>query len=187
MKLVSFDVGIRNLCVCVLEQTTGTLNSEDSIRVCPLHWEVLDLLADNNVRRKHYTIADATTWLVKSMEKRRALVAGVDVAVIEQQPTGRQSNNIKMKVLSHVLQACIHSTCPTAKVQFFNPKVKFRAITQRNNDVDGGAAGTTASRRYGQRKKMGIAEAQRCLPLCDVADNVTHWFGALKKKDARRT
>lgn len=41
MKLVSFDVGLRNLAVCVLEGT-----SRSDVRI--LHWEVIDVLAEQS-------------------------------------------------------------------------------------------------------------------------------------------
>jgi hypothetical protein len=41
MKLVSFDVGIRNLAVCVME---GTCRSDVKI----LHWEVIDILGEQS-------------------------------------------------------------------------------------------------------------------------------------------
>jgi hypothetical protein len=41
MKLVSFDIGIRNLAVCVLEGTNRT-----DVRI--LHWEVIDVLAEQS-------------------------------------------------------------------------------------------------------------------------------------------
>ena len=40
MKLVSFDVGLRNLAVCVLEGT-----SRSNVKI--LHWEVIDVMAES--------------------------------------------------------------------------------------------------------------------------------------------
>ena len=203
MKLVSFDMGIRNFCWCVIETTTGADGcgshleggaatapttppagaSDPLARVCS--WEVIDLLADNGVNRKAYTIELATAWLVQSMQKRQAALEGVEAAVIEQQPTGRQSNNIKMKVLSHVLQAWLQVALPTARVSFFNPQNKFRALAAaaaaRGSEAGGGSG--SASQRYQRRKKIGVAAATHCLSVCVVPPGLREWYGALKKKD----
>ena len=47
MKLLSFDIGIRNMAMCCLE-----LNKEDT-KINIIHWDVLNLIELNN--EKTYT------------------------------------------------------------------------------------------------------------------------------------
>jgi hypothetical protein len=58
MKLVSFDVGLRNLAVCVLE---GTSRTDMSIT----HWDVIDVVGEKNghTRTACYKCAKPAMWV----------------------------------------------------------------------------------------------------------------------------
>ena len=58
MKLVSIDVGLRNLAVCVME---GTSRSDVKI----LHWEVIDVMAESVGLSKPtcYKCKKAANWV----------------------------------------------------------------------------------------------------------------------------
>ena len=57
MKLVSFDIGIRNLAVCVLEGTSRT-------DMCIAHWDVIDVVGEKNghTRTSCFKCAKPAMW-----------------------------------------------------------------------------------------------------------------------------
>lgn len=173
MRVISFDVGIRNLALCMIDQ----VNSE-SPRI--VHWEVTDTLLENNC-----TVSDCrkvpleklTRFLVRYLEKRLSRFKDLspDCIAIEQQPSSRFCPNIKTKVLSHVIQSFFVSNFQDAVIRFVNPKAPKKLI----KGADAIKKEKKMSVRYRLHKKLAIMETMRLLQ--DSA--WLKFFETNKKKD----
>ena len=179
VKYASWDMGIRNLALCIVEVDGG--GAPPKI----FHWEMCNILEEERrsgsralTNAKSIRIESAVEALVEALQSRRALWEGVSEVVIEQQPVGRLPvSNTVMKVLSHVMQGWFYQH--GAKVRFCSPKRKLGVA-----GVDDAAAPKSekAKERYARHKRAAIEETRRRLAL---AEDHRHreWFESLRKQD----
>jgi hypothetical protein len=167
--VLSFDMGLRNLAYCVVE-ATGTPGAA-SLQHEKIHaWQVMDIVGSN---AKKITIEKATNLMV---EKCSSMLANMKpcptVVAIEQQPVGfHQRSNIKMKVLSHVMQTLCKIHFPHASIHFISPKRKLRDLPKTVEKQN--------KKRYAYHKKITIAETNRRL----TDSSWKTWFSGLEKQD----
>lgn len=140
MKILSVDLGVRNLAWCVLERRAC---KEEKWKTVPfkgeeiqvLHWRVVDILEEAGVTEEinlnQVDISCCIPWFVTTIKKYwEEMTEGVNHCVLEAQPTsrfmqgGRCISNIRTKVLSHVLQAMLLEK--EIPVQFVSPSVKLK-------------------------------------------------------------
>jgi len=137
MKYLSVDLGVRNLAWCVIElkpsvdpkfYTIPFQGSEAIIHA----WRLVDITEDEteDVNFQTVDISQCVPWFMKTLKKYwNEITDGVDVALIEAQPTGRMLpsgvciNNIRTKVLSHILQAML---IDKMEVRFVSPAKKLK-------------------------------------------------------------
>ena len=137
MKYLSVDLGVRNLAWCVLElvpskdprfQTIPYQGSKPIIHA----WRLVDITEDESEEVNFQTvdISQCVPWFIKTLRKYWEEISIVDVALIEAQPTGRMLpsgvciNNIRTKVLSHILQALLLDK--NIEVRFVSPAKKLK-------------------------------------------------------------
>lgn len=121
MKILSVDLGSRNLSWCVLSRKKS---AEEKWAPPPFHGQEIEVFAWRNVditveagagevNLNNTDIATCVPWFIMTVRKYfDEMIDGVDIAVLEAQPTarmitGRSISNVKTKVLSHILQALL--------------------------------------------------------------------------------
>jgi hypothetical protein len=168
MRLLSIDVGVRNLGMCVLikSPTSCTLKK----------WLVVDCAGDENVAR--LSIARACELVINKLD---SLEFGtVDACAIEMQPCGKVAANTKMKCVSHTIQIWARLRFPLSHIVFINPKTKFglEFIGKKLNLEKGPQA---IKKRYKKHKKAVVAAVTK------IVDNEfpswSNFFINLAKKD----
>ena len=138
--MLSVDLGTRNLAWCVLTK------SPDASLVCPpfhkfkadIHaWRLVDISNGSSDNMNDVDIATCVPWFVKTIREHfEEMTLGVELALIEAQPTariigpGKSVNNVKTKVLSHILQAMLLDT--SIPVKFVSPSKKLKDAIMAN-------------------------------------------------------
>lgn len=172
MRVLSVDLGVRNLAWCVLDREG---DNTDAFAVAPfhghrvrvLHWRVVDIVEQAGVQEEvnlnKTDIAACVPWFVTTIQNFwDELTNGVELAVLEAQPTARVMShgdrtvsNIRTKVLSHVLQAMLlRASIP---VQFVSPSVKLKDAKDLMADASD----------YRQHKKAAIILTDRAVAALD--------------------
>ena len=117
MKILSFDMGIKNLAYVVLEKD----EENESFDICL--WAVEDI-TEGYTQAKKPTIAQCVKGMVNHLQS--IDTSGVTHVLIEQQPVGfHQRSNTMMKCLSHVVQGFFVDK-GIENVAFVSPKRKLK-------------------------------------------------------------
>lgn len=162
MKVLSFDMGIKNLAYIVMQK------EEEGFDICL--WQVEDITT-GYTKAKKPTIAQCVEAMVNHLQT--IDISGVTHVLIEQQPVGfHQRSNTMMKCLSHVVQAFFIDR-GIEHVAFVSPKRKLK--------MDGcpDTKGLKTKERYNLHKQFAIDKTLELLPEGKWRD----WFESLKKQD----
>jgi hypothetical protein len=120
MKILSIDVGYRNLAICLLEDG----------RV--VEWEVIDAIKEKQGSTslpKRGNDPIIIVLVTKSLWARQDWVLSADIVVIEKQPSRARV----MRVLEGAIHAFVHTcrltvpTCKVAKIDSFSARDKSRS------------------------------------------------------------
>jgi len=186
MRVLSIDVGLRNLAWCLLSRSPsqelkwqGAPWWGNEIQI--INWKVVDIVVHSEIKEKinlnKTDIASIVPWFMKCLEDHKEIIGErIDLVLIENQPSGHtlsagvNISNVKTKVLSHILQA------------FFvvrNIPVKF--VSPSNKLKDAGEFMTDPS-QYSQHKKAAIALTEKCMG--EMGEGfMAMWKGFRGKKD----
>ena len=159
MKILSFDVGIKNLAYCILEYP--------KIK----YWEVINL---ENTQDHAKLYVD----LIENLDSRKEVLLNVDTVLIEKQP----SFNPKMRIIAGCLQTyffirgVVDSENKIKVIKFYSPKNKLKCYNSKEplEITEGG-------NKYSQTKKAGIVICEKLL-LQDNSDFIP-FFKSNKKRD----
>jgi hypothetical protein len=156
MRVLSFDIGLRNLAVCKL-----TVDKDTEAFTIEL-WKVYSAIPDDlNVNKTG--IEDLCPYFSKEVAKHiDEWTADIDICYIESQPMGR-TRNLKTKVLSHILQVLLLAK-RDLPIQFIHPTLKLKNMVGERN--------------YRANKKFAISETERL-----VTDTVAAELFIGKKRD----
>lgn len=163
-RIISFDVGMKNMCYCVLE--VGSLEESDpTIR----EWDIMPVPQGANV-------PDTCENLIAELDK-RPFLSGGNFVVIENQPV---TKNPKMKTLQIVLMSYFLGkkrleTSPIQEVMLLNSALKLKAYEGPP------LSPTTKSKSaYVRRKNLVILYCQH-----ELRENAEHlaFLKSHKKKD----
>ena len=154
-SILSFDVGIRNLAYCHIQNNT--------IR----SWGVLDLGVKMNSSTEAMTKA-----LVTTLDDNKGEFDGATKVIIEKQP----ARNPKMRYIEGMICAYFYikgvQQGDVNHIQAYSPKYKLGKNTHRGLS------------NYSERKKLGIRRSRVFLEqTADVNKNMTTVFDKSKKKD----
>lgn len=183
IRVLGIDIGIRNMCVCLLDIPQGGGNGQTLIEraVSGLHqcqaldWEVADLCpAKANANKCPYSII--LDGLVRFVHERQDLFRWATHVVIEAQP------NSRMKMISGALYALIR------QLRGDEALITFQAA-RRKLTAWGGALATYApevhQKTYAERKRGAVALMTRLLRDSEVhADKVALLTKMRKRDDA---
>lgn len=137
MKVLSFDMGYKNLAYCLLE--------DKKIR----QWKCVNII-EGKSKAKKPSITVLTEALIDYLKQHEEL-DGVEKVLIEQQPCGfHRRSNTGMKVLSHVLQSYFYGK--GKKVSFVSPKRKLKGCPD--------CKGKPTKERYKIHKQFAIDQTR---------------------------
>lgn len=164
MKVVSFDVGSKNLAVCKFEicKDTKTFSVES--------WQVLSVV-DSSVNVNKTNVEELVWPFAKTIEDHMAYwVLDTERMFIESQPMGR-TRNLKTKILSHILQVSALRFKPELSVFFIHPSLKLKEMT--------------GPREYRLNKKYAVTKTEEIIQssLCSNKDFCTSLFVGKKRDD----
>lgn len=174
MKILSFDVGIKNLAYCIFDSNQSKI----------LNWDIIDLNVENftaKVPSGNSSIAksanDIHITLIKQLDNLPFLL-NVDYVVIEKQP----SFNPKMRIIGGCLQSYFYIRGvvdnPTiTSIEFFSPKHKLKCYIGPPLKLE-----SKVKSKYAQTKKMGVLIAE--IKLQEFNETTfKNLFTSSKKKD----
>lgn len=166
MKVLSFDVGIKNLSYCVLEKDVGT----DEIRI--ISWENLCICESNC---KKIAFENLCELLILKLQESFDGDFNADVVLIENQPMHK---NGLMKSVS----VMIYTYFNILKLQFGNvTEVRFISATNKLKCKRVKEVGGNTAKTYKERKLLGIELARRYIEA--MCPERMSWFESQKKKD----
>ena len=152
-KVLSFDMGYKNLAYCMLENKKITT------------WKCVNIV-DGKSKAKKPSIGVLCEALVDHLQKEKL---EPDKVLIEQQPVGfHKRSNTRMKVLSHVLQAYFYNK--GIKASFVNPKRKLKGCPD--------CKGKPTKERYKIHKQYAIDQAREHLK-----EETVEWRDLFEKAD----
>jgi hypothetical protein len=165
MRILSIDVGYRNLAICLLED--GQV----------VEWEVIDAIKEDGGSTplpKRGNDPIIIGLVTKSLWARQEKLLSADIVVIEKQPLRARV----MRVLEGAIVAFFHTcrlavpTCKVAKIDSFSARDKFEEYEHRLE-----LKGKT---KYAARKK---ASAQLCTEYLKASGQESELFQKAKKRD----
>lgn len=161
MRVLSIDVGLKNLGVCLLEGAPGG-------RPLVVHWDVFSVTELNANRAK---LEDLTPDLLEALRERFDDSYEADLVLIENQPMLKSG-------LIKTISVVIYTYFNMLKMQFGNVKqVRFTSATNKLRTKRAGAAPAS----YKERKDAAVALARAY--TADLFPERLAWFDSLKKKD----
>ena len=155
MNVISIDLGVRNLAVCCLSLKEGV----PSI----LTWELIDCTNGVTLNLNEVSIETLVTLVTSTYVRKRAEWVG-DLVLIEQQPMGGRTFNVKTKVLGHVLQSLFE--LDGKGVKFVSPQLKLRGMNLGS---------------YAENKSYAVSKTLELLK--SHCPEWVSWFESQKKKD----
>jgi len=178
MRILSFDVGIKNLAYCIF--------NSDTLKI--VEWDIIDLNVEGFSGKIPSGLYNSTAkaandihiTLIKRLDTLPILLE-VDYIVIEKQP----SFNPKMRIIGGCLQSYFYirgivdrTICPIKSIEFFSPKHKLKCYTGPELHLE-----SKVKSKYAQTKKMGILIAKKKLEEFDENVTFIEKFETSKKKD----
>ena len=174
-QLLSFDMGLRNLAFCQLQLVPQS--SQPTI----VAWEVADVVgAKRNAKRM--TCQRATELLLDYLRVRFPALIPNCTVLVEQQPMRARCANLKMKVLSHVLQAHFHGL--GFPVRFVSPRCKLAVLGDGGSKRAPPSSSSPSSRNvYKANKRQAVGDCRTVLATGTFDRRWTQFFERLPKKD----
>jgi len=167
MRLLTIDVGIKNLSYCLVDLVDG-----DS-QVTIVDWDCSSSI-DPDVNTKKCALEDLTEATLALLSKRFDGEEVIDLVVIENQPMMLNGlmKSIAMVIYTYFNMVRIQQGT-VGRVVFTNATNKLKVVKNK------GSVATKLT--YAQRKKRSIQLAREY--LLDIAPDRIVWFDGLKKAD----
>lgn len=154
MKILSFDVGIKNLAYCIFDSQSQKIQN----------WNIIDITAKKN--------DNACAHMVNLLDKYPELLQ-CDLVLIEKQP----SRNNKMRIVEGLLNAYFVIKGITSKESDITQVIVYSAKHKLGKDTFRGKS------NYTQRKKLGVFRSEAFLKQYPQTDEFHTMFITSKKKD----
>lgn len=173
MKIASFDIGIKNLAVCVLEQE----KSENKFDI--LYWDVINVIPESS-KVKSVKTDKLVKSIIESLDKLNysfGAFEDIDQIILELQPKCNQ----KMKLVSHV----VYTYFVTRKtIDERDPiEIKFFRAKNKLNVYKGPEIYCRAKGAYAKRKYQSIQYSQLILKKMEKNDEYDFFLSNKKKDD----
>lgn len=131
MRILSFDIGIRDLAYCIAEFGS---EQQAGANLLVEAWESIDILNDQDENGKrtsrNVSIPESCQLLVAALKLRSKVMLNTppDLILVEQQPGGKFVN-VRMKCLSHALQTFFLVVTEGAiPIEFVSAKLKLAVL-----------------------------------------------------------
>ena len=154
MKILSFDVGIKNLAFCIFNTEHNTINE----------WQILDITSHKN--------ENSCATMVRILDTVPDMLA-VDLVLIEKQP----SKNNKMRIIEGLLNAYFVIKGITNNDSTIREVKVYSAKHKLGNDTYRGKV------NYSQRKKLGVFRTHHFIKEYSQSEHISNLFETSKKKD----
>ena len=165
MRVVSIDLGVRNLAWCVL--TRPERGSWPPTDVYLHAWKLVDISGGTIKDLNATDIATCVPLMTKTLKEHAKDFEGIEHVFLETQPVSRGGvSNIKTKVLSHICQSFFCAL--DIPVSFVSAKLK---LSDTKEDTE-----TT----YKQRKKLAVTRASEGMVV--VGGEWKTWWEARRGK-----
>lgn len=173
MRIVSFDLGMRNLAWCVLERAAPCDWPPRDASVVAWHLvDISDGLVDD---LQGADISECVKMLIDTLKRHADELLTAEHAFLEIQPTSRMGvSNVKTKVLSHICQAYFYEH--DIPVTFVSPKLKNSVPCL---DIVVG----TPAQMYAARKKHAVTSTTAALASLGHESWIAWWAARKGKKD----
>lgn len=152
MRVLSFDVGTKNLAFCDLTV------SLDSFSISS--WTV-ESCVPSGLNVNEAALVDLVPYFTETVLKNMDTWASqeYDIVLIENQPMGGRGSarNLKTKVLSHILQAMLLERNPKTKIQFVHPSLKLKDMPKTEEK-----ATYRANKAYAITKTNELVTSDEC-------------------------
>ena len=156
MRVLSFDVGTKNLAMCDLTvdleaftvnkwTVETTLTTDVNVNLTPIQELAPDFY--------NYVVREAPKWLM-DLDKPN----DIEHVYIENQPMGSRgaARNLKTKVLSHMLQCVIAHLRPDIKIYFIHPGLKLKDMDRE------GKSSYRENKAYAVTKTLEVIASTEC-------------------------
>ena len=153
MRILSFDVGIKNLAYCIFDSQSQKVQ----------YWNIIDITAKKN--------DNACAHMVNLLDKYSELLE-CDLVLIEKQP----SRNNKMRIVEGLLNAYFVIKGITNKESSIEKVIVYSAKHKLGKDTFRGKS------NYSQRKKLGVFRTEAFLKQYPQTDEFHYMFLNSKKK-----
>ena len=154
MKILSFDVGIKNLAYCIFDSQSQKIQN----------WNIIDITAKKN--------DNACAHMVNLLDNYPELLDN-ELVLIEKQP----SQNNKMRIIEGLLNAYFVIKGITNKESNIEKVIVYSAKHKLGKDTFKGKS------NYTQRKKLGVFRTEAFLKGYPQTDEFHDKFLTSKKKD----
>ena len=167
MKILSFDIGLKNLAYCVCDLSNSNVIIKE--------WDV-ECLSNT---KKTIPLDELNKRIITFFDSNPKFLE-VDQVLIEQQPTKNPlMKNISVMIHSYfIIRGIIDKEINKSninRVLFYSPKNKLKLY-------DGPEIVCTVKSKYSQRKKLGIAHTRYFISKYNLS-NYSQIFEKSKKKD----
>lgn len=168
MKVLSIDVGIKNLAYCIIEKNENDFNI--------LSWDIIKL--GDNIKCKKLTLYDISKELFEILDKIHIFMT-VDEVLIENQPSFK---NPTMKSIAVLLYSFFHirgivdkqkTNSNINSIKFISPSNKLKIGTAVKKDLS-----NNESKKYRLTKETSI---KYCLSI--ISEEEKNILNKYKKKD----
>jgi hypothetical protein len=152
MRVLSFDVGTKNLAFCdaTVELDKFSISSWTVESCVPVGLNVNEA-----------ALVDLVPYFTETVKKNIESwsTQDYDIVLIENQPMGGRGSarNLKTKVLSHILQALLLEKNPRAKIQFVHPSLKLKDMPKTDEK-----SSYRANKAYAIMKTNELVTGDQC-------------------------
>jgi hypothetical protein len=212
-KIISFDIGIRNLGVTCVEYSyqpqlseEGEFYSWKNFYISQLELiDIVDELSQGKKTRagskpknaKNINIHELCQGIVKILMKRSNWLDNVTDIRVEQQPIQRSRfgggggslGSVRMKIIQHCILTfyesyyAIHSHLTKPLINPSSPANKLKCVVEEHNFCLEPLSETDKNTNYQQRKEKAVENFEKLLPWCTIKPELKTLFEDIKKKN----
>jgi hypothetical protein len=160
LRVLSFDVGTKNLALCDLVVTDNSFRVNSwSVQSCVARGINVNKTPVQDLAPFFYKFVrgQVHSWFYNKDETKK----DIQQVFIEAQPLGGRgaARNLKTKVLSHILQCVIAEEAPDVSIRFIHPSLKLKDMPKKE---DGSKSSYRENKLYAIQKTTEYVEGQSC-------------------------